>query len=83
MRTDDVDRYLKRRRKAAEFVRTANVPGHAVHADMSYGKAFASRPGSADWKAHCECGWSSSAWQYGEMESLASAERHIKAAAKS
>lgn len=82
MSGDSVARYLKRRLAAAEYVRASRVPGHEVTAEMDWGKAFRSRPGSADWKAHCSCGWSSSEYQYGEMEALASAERHVRTAAK-
>lgn len=82
VRDDSIGRYLTRRRAAAEFVENSRVPGHEVTARIHYDKAFASRPGSADWKAHCSCGWSSSGWHYGEMESLASAARHIRAAAE-
>jgi hypothetical protein len=70
--------YLDRRRRNADIVRNAQVVGHAVIAEQDWGKSFRSRPGSADWKAHCECGWSSSAWHYGETEALASALPHIK-----
>jgi len=80
--TDSVDRYMKRRRAAALFVRNADVPGHTITTGMDWGKAFRSRPGSADYKAYCTCGWESSGWHYGEMEAFASAERHVRAALK-
>lgn len=72
--------YSTKRRAAAERVRGARVPGHAVTAEKDYGKSFRSRPGSADWKAQCECGWVSSGWHYGEDDALASAERHLSQA---
>lgn len=74
----DVHRYLKRRRAEARFVRESKLEGHSVVAKQDMGKFFRSRPGSANWKAHCDCGWTSSTYHYGETEALASAARHIK-----
>jgi hypothetical protein len=74
-----IESYLARRRAAADRVRQASVPGHEVTAEKDWAKAFASRPGSDDWKAHCTCGWASSGWHHGEVEALASADRHLRA----
>lgn len=83
MRTiDAADRHVARRTKAAKEVGRARVPGHEVGAHRSYDKSFRSRPGSADFKAYCSCGWESSGWHYGATDALASALRHIRAARK-
>ena len=76
--TDAAFVYVQRHRKQAEFARTAQVEGHSVSAGMDWAKAFASRPGSADWKASCTCGWGPKTHYYGDTEALAACGRHLQ-----
>lgn len=78
MTSDAVFAYVARHRQQAEFARTAEVPGHHVAAAKDWGKAFASRPGSADWRASCTCGWEPKTTYYGEIEAMAAAGRHLQ-----
>lgn len=54
----------------------------ATHVNQSYqdmGKFFRSRPGSADYRAACSCGWVGSTWYY-KSETDAAFKRHAKRA---
>ena len=69
-----------RERRLAEQarIRALSTPEHKIDATKDWNKAFRSRPGSADWRAVCSCGWQSSAYYYGEDLALAGAERHLR-----
>jgi hypothetical protein len=71
-----------RERRLAEYarIRALSTPEHTVSVDKDWGKAFRSRPGSADWLAQCSCGWQSSRHYYGETEAWLGAERHLRRA---
>lgn len=78
--TDTVYRYVARHKAQADYARSADIPGHQVTATMDYRKMFASRPGSADWRASCSCGWEPKTYYYGEFEAMAACGRHLRKA---
>lgn len=50
---------------------------HTNRPRKDYGKSFRSRPGSADWRAGCSCGWQSSGYYYGRSEAEKAFTRHL------
>jgi hypothetical protein len=73
-------RFKARVARDLAFVRAHESDAHRVTADKDWGKSFRSRPGSADYKAHCTCGWTSSRWYYDEEQAVAGAARHLREA---
>lgn len=71
-------RALDRDAREAAWAKEQDIDGHAIDVDHSYGKFFRSRPGSADWKPSCSCGWVSSQWCYGEQDAWARAAWHLR-----
>ena len=73
----------RERRLAQEAaMRALSTPEHKLDAEKDWSKAFRSRPGSADWRATCSCGWQSSGYYYSEGQALEGAVRHLKRAAR-
>jgi hypothetical protein len=71
--------YVRKHEGQAQFARETDVPGHNVDTGRDMDKFFRSRPGSADHRAWCSCGWAPKITYYGEMEALAACGRHLKA----
>lgn len=61
------------RRQQVEMAREE----HHDRSYKDYGKSFRSRPGSADWRARCSCGWEGKVWYYGKSAARAGWDRHL------
>lgn len=56
---------------------------HTITIERDWSKAFRSRPGSADFRVSCSCGWTYSGFAYGPKDGEEIGARHIRRARKS